>query len=79
MCQYLVFARDKSHVVKDHSKSNNRNKQDEIIQMLDFWIDNIFFQLGGLMLQQMIDIPMGTNCVPLLADLPQGILKNKNI
>jgi len=43
MCQYLVFGRDKSHVVKDHSKSDNRNKQDEIIQMLDFWIDNIFF------------------------------------
>ena len=33
--QYLVTGRDKSYFVKSHSKSNNKHKQDEIIQMLD--------------------------------------------
>ena len=37
--------------------------------MLDFLIDNIFVEFGGLAFQQTIGIPMGTNCAPLLADL----------
>jgi hypothetical protein len=37
--------------------------------MLDFFIDNIFVQFSGLVFQQTISIPLGTNCVPLLADL----------
>lgn len=37
--------------------------------MLEFFIDNIFVQFGGLVFQQTIGIPMGTNCAPLLADL----------
>jgi len=37
--------------------------------MLDFLIDNIFVLFGGLVFQQTIGVPMGTNCAPLLADL----------
>ena len=37
--------------------------------MLEFLIDNIFVILGGRVFQQTVDIPMGTNCAPLLADL----------
>jgi len=36
---------------------------------LDCLIDNIFVQFGGLVFRQMFGIPMGTQCVPLLADL----------
>ena len=37
-------------------------RQDEIIQMLDiFFIYNIFVQFVGLVFQQTIGIPMGTN------------------
>ena len=61
-------------------------KQDEIIQMLDSLIDNIFVRFDWRVLQQTIGIPMGANCAPLLADVfphayeadfLQGILKNK--
>ena len=45
--QYLVIGRDKSYLVKSTSKSNNKYKQDEIIQMFDFLIDNIFVLFGG--------------------------------
>jgi hypothetical protein len=37
--------------------------------MLEFLIDNIFVSFGGTLFQQVLGIPMGTNCAPLLADL----------
>jgi hypothetical protein len=37
--------------------------------MLEFLIDNIFVSFGGTLFQQVVGIPMGTNCTPLLADL----------
>jgi hypothetical protein len=56
----------------------------DIFNMLEFLIDNIFVIFGGDVFQQAVDIPMGTNCVPLLAnlllysyeaDFIQGLLK----
>jgi hypothetical protein len=40
-----------------------------LISMLEFLIDNIFVFFGGTLFQQIVGIPMGTNCAPLLADL----------
>ena len=37
--------------------------------MLNFLIDNIFVVFGGRVFQQIVGIPMGTNCAPLLADI----------
>ena len=37
--------------------------------MLEFLVDNIFVVFAGKVFQQIIGIPMGTNCAPLLADL----------
>ena len=43
--------------------------------MTDFLVDNIFVKFcfffwgGGCLFRQVIGIPMGTNCAPLLADL----------
>jgi hypothetical protein len=67
--QYLVIGSDKYCFVKNHSKANNKYKQDELIQMLDFLIDNIFVLFGGQVFQQTIDIPMGTICALLFANL----------
>jgi hypothetical protein len=35
--------------------------------MLEFLIDNIFVSFGGTLFQQVVGIPIGTNCAPLLA------------
>ena len=35
--------------------------------MLEFLVDNIFVVFGGKVFQQIVGIPMGTNCAPLLA------------
>ena len=37
--------------------------------MIEFLIDSIFVQFGERLFCQVIGIPMGTNCAPLLADL----------
>ena len=37
--------------------------------MVEFLTDNIFVKFGGCLFRQAIGIPIGTNCVPLLADL----------
>ena len=37
--------------------------------MIEFLVDNIYVRFGGQLFRQMVDIPMGTNCAPLLADL----------
>ena len=43
--------------------------EEQVISMLEFLIDNMFVSFGGLLFQQVVGIPMGTNCAPLLADL----------
>jgi hypothetical protein len=56
--------------------------------MLEFLIDNIFVSFGGALFQQVVGIPMGTNCASLLADLflysyesefLQNLVKDKKI
>jgi hypothetical protein len=36
---------------------------------INLLIDNIFVSFGGTLFQQVVGIPMVTNCAPLLADL----------
>ena len=67
--KYLVLGKLKSYFVKEHTESKNKFTDAEIVQMLDFLIDNIFVEFGGRIFQQTVGIPMGTNCAPLLADL----------
>ena len=37
--------------------------------MLEFLVDNIFVVFAGKVFQQIVGIPMGTNCAPLLGDI----------
>ena len=67
--KYLVLGRDISYFIKNHSDSTKKFSETDIINMLEFWIDNICVIFGGCVCQQIVTIPMGTNCAPLLADL----------
>ena len=51
---------------------------DNICKMIEFLIDNIFLQLGGRLFRQVIGIPLGTNCAPLLADLDLFLYSYEN-
>jgi hypothetical protein len=69
--KYPVLGRDSSYFVKKnkHSDSTKKFSETDIINMLEFLIDNIFAMFGGRPFQHTIGIPIGTNCAPLLADL----------
>jgi hypothetical protein len=42
---------------------------EQVFSMLEFLIDNMFVSFGGTLFQQVVGIPMGTNCARFLADL----------
>ena len=67
--KFLVLGREGPYFVKEHSDSKNKYSEDDIINMLEFLVDNIFVVFGGKVFQQIVGIPMGTNCAPLLADI----------
>ena len=45
--------------------------------MIEFLMDNMHVRFGRELFRQMVGIPMGTNCAPLLADLFLYSYKNK--
>ena len=65
--EYIVVGHKSTYFVTNNVKNNYT--EDDIVRMLEFLIDNIFVECGGVIFQQVIGIPMGTNCAPLLADL----------
>ena len=66
--KFLVLGREGPYFVKEHSYSKNKYTEDDIVNMLEFLVD-IFVVFGGKVFQQIVGIPMGTNCAPLLADI----------
>ena len=65
--KYLVFRRESSYFVVQHTDSKSKYTEDDIINMLEFFIDNIFVMFGEQIFQQTVGIPMVTNCAQLLA------------
>ena len=70
--------RDASHMAlgKDYAYwtsrplANIRNLTvNQLVEMFNFLIDNIYIQIGSAVYQQTIGIPMGTDCAPLVVDL----------
>ena len=41
----------------------------EFSEAFTFLMENIYVQFGGMVYHQIVGIPMGTNCAPLIADL----------
>ena len=78
-----MLGRDRSYLVKKHSDSTIMFSETDIINLLEFLIDNIF----AMLVDEFSNIPTDINCVPFLADVflyshdadcIQGLLK-KNI
>ena len=55
-----------SEVVND---GQHAFEYDEFIELFEYLIDNIYIRFGNYVFRQVIGIPMGTNCAPLLANL----------
>ena len=67
--EYIVVGHNSSLFVTDTSTAKNKYTENDIVMMLDFLIVNNFVECGGVIFQQVIGIPMGTNCALLLSDL----------
>ena len=54
--------------------SNNANTErhcltnQQVLDLFNFLIDNIYVQIGLAVFKEVIGIPMGTDCAPLIAD-----------
>ena len=67
---HIKVCRNKSYFTTDPLNGDNEYTTNEICKMIEFLVDNIYvYRFGGQLFQQMVGIPMGTNCAPLLADL----------
>jgi len=64
-----VVHRLNAYFVKDYTNTKTKYTEDDIVNIINFLIDNIFIEFGGRIFHQTLVIPMGTNCAPLLADL----------
>ena len=67
---HIKVTREKWYFTHDiNGSGDNMYTADNICKMIEFFIDNIFVQVGGHLFCQVIGIPVGTDCAPLLADL----------
>ena len=64
-----MLGREGRYLVKEQSYSKNKYTEDDIINMLEYLVDNIFVVFGGKVFQHIVGIRMSTNCAPLLADI----------
>jgi hypothetical protein len=68
--KFVVLGYKSTYFSNKIHKGKTCYSEEQMISMLEFLIDNIFVSFGGTLFQQVVGIPMGTNCAPLLADLP---------
>ena len=53
----------------DHYKVSHIWSCQNVCDALSFLLDNIYIRFGDKLYRQIVGIPMGTNCAPLVADL----------
>ena len=54
---------------KDHLKGYQLWSCQNVCEALSFLLDNIYIRFGTKLYRQIVGIPVGTNCAPLVADL----------
>ena len=53
----------------DHNRGYHLWSCQNVCDALSFLLDNIYIRFGTKLYRQIVGIPMGTNCVPLVTDL----------
>ena len=67
--KFVVLGYNSTYFSNKIQKGKTCYSEEQAISMLEFLIDNIFVSFGGTLFQQVVGIPMGTNCAPLVDDL----------
>ena len=66
---HIKLGRNRSFFTSDPLNGDNKYTANDICEMTEFLVNNIYVSFGGQLFRQMVGIPMGTDCAPLLADL----------
>ena len=66
---HIKVGRNKSYFTSDPLTGDNKYIANDICKMTEFLVDNIYVRFGEQLFRQMVCIPLGTSCAPLLADL----------
>ena len=66
---HIKIGRNISYFTNDPLNGYNKYTANDICKMIEVLVDSIYFRSGGQLFRQMVSIPVGTNCAPLLADL----------
>ena len=66
---HIKVGRNKSYFTSDPLNGDNKYTANDICKMIEFLVDSTYVRFGRQLFPQMVGIPIGTNCVPLLADL----------
>ena len=67
--QLFSFSSRGTLFVGEPSDAKTKYAVEDIIRMREFLVDNISVVFAGKVFQQIIGIPIGTNCTPLLTDI----------
>ena len=56
MSKVFVVSYKSTYFVRNHSEAKNKYTEDDIVIMIEFLVDNIFVEWGGVIFQQAIGI-----------------------
>ena len=71
----LVMIRKRFFTSTDHYRGYHLWSCQNVCDALSFLLDNIYIRFGTKLYRQIVGIPMGTNCAPLVADLFYSAMK----
>ena len=66
---YIACNDKNAFVTSDAARNYKLWSCQKVCEALIFLLDNIYFRFGSKLYRQIVGIPMGTNCAPLVADL----------
>ena len=66
---HIKVGRNKNYFTSDPLNGENKYTASDTCKMIELLVDNVYVRFGEQLFRQMVGIPMGTNCAPLLADL----------
>ena len=68
-CLYIACNDKNAFFTSDAVRNYNLLSCQKVCEALSFLLDNIYIRFGSKLYTQIIGIPMGSNCAPLVADL----------
>ena len=66
---YIAYNDRHAFFTSDAVRNYNLWSCQKVCEALIFLLDNIYIRLGSKLYRQIVGIPIGTNCAPLVADL----------